>query len=402
MDAKTIAIIKSTVPVLESKGEEIIIAFYKHLLETNPELKNVFNQTNQKRLTQPRALAQMVYQAAKNIDQLEALLPSVKLVAEKHRSLGIKPEQYPIVGENLLWAIKHVLKDAATDEIIHAWAEAYGQIADVFISIENGLREEVTKKGGWDDFAPFKVADIKQESSIIKSFYLKPESGQPLPLYQPGQYISIRVRIPGSDYTQIRQYSLSDVPNKDYFRISVKREKGREQYPDGLISNYLHSQIKPGDTLEVSAPAGEFTMKTSDKPIVFISAGIGQTPLLSMVKQVINENPERHITWIHSAKDADKLAFKEELTKLKVKAPQLNVHIALSQDKNEYEDIKRYGRIDSEWLKQLIEDKDSDYYFCGPTTFMHQINQILTGWNVPESQIHYEFFGPKEELTPIG
>ncbi|MFD2617241.1 NO-inducible flavohemoprotein [Terrilactibacillus laevilacticus] len=399
MDTKTIEIIKSTVPVLESKGEEITIAFYKHMLGTNPELKNVFNQTNQKRLTQPRALAQMVLQAAKHIDHLEALLPSVKLVAEKHRSLGIKPEQYPIVGENLLWAIKHVLKDAATDEIIQAWAEAYGQIADVFISIENGLRDEVMEKGGWEDFAPFKVSDIKQESSIIKSFYLKPESGQPLPLHQPGQYISVRVRIPGSEYFQIRQYSLSDVPNEDYLRISVKREEGGDQYPEGLVSNYLHDQIKPGDTLEVSAPAGEFTLQSSERPIVFISAGIGQTPLMSMTKKVIKENPKRHITWIHSAKDADKLAFKEELTKLKEKAPQLKIHIALSQDTNKYEDIKRYGRIDSEWLEKLIESKDADFYFCGPTTFMSQIYNILIGWNVPESQINYEFFGPKGDLA---
>ncbi|RYM02719.1 NO-inducible flavohemoprotein [Sporolactobacillus sp. THM7-7] len=398
MDQKTIDVIQSTVPVLESKGEEIVVAFYHHMLETHPELRNIFNKTNQSRLTQPKALAAMIYQAARSIDHLDALLPQVQRVAEKHRSIGVKPEQYPIVGENLIWALKHVLQDAATEEVINAWSEAYQQIADVFISTENHLRDEMLKRGGWTGFAPFTVEKIVQESSVIKSFYLKPVSGNPLPVYQPGQYISVRVRVPGTDYTNIRQYSLSDTPSKHYFRISVKKEEGRGLYPDGLVSNYLHKQVKLGDTLEISAPAGEFTLHPSKRPVVFISGGIGQTPLLAMAKQLIKESPERDILWIHSAKDMHRLAFINELTRLSKQARHFTIHLALSEEQHVYNGIDRYGRIDEAWLKNIVKNTDADYYFCGPLSLMRFIYKTLTEWKIPESQIHDEFFGPKGKL----
>ncbi|NQD67191.1 nitric oxide dioxygenase, partial [Bacillus haikouensis] len=133
LSQKTIDIVKSTAPVLEVKGTEITSVFYKNLFAAHPELLNIFNHVNQKKGRQQTALANTVYAAAQHIDQLEALLPAVKQIAHKHRSLGVKPEHYPIVGEHLLGAIKEVLGDAATDEIIQAWADAYGVIAGVFI-----------------------------------------------------------------------------------------------------------------------------------------------------------------------------------------------------------------------------------------------------------------------------
>ncbi|RYL92098.1 NO-inducible flavohemoprotein [Sporolactobacillus sp. THM7-4] len=399
MNKETIRVIKSSVPVLESKGEEIVIAFYHHLLETHPELKNIFNRTNQKNLRQPRALATMVYQAAKYIDRLDTLLPAVKEVAEKHRSIGIKPDQYPIVGENLLWAIKYVLKEGATDELLQAWAQAYGEIADIFISVENGLRENMIKKGGWKGFAPFTVEKIVQESDIVKSFYLSPKSEGLLPDYYPGQYISIKVRVPNTPYTQIRQYSLSDAPGGHYFRISVKREEGRGNQPEGLVSNYLHNQLRQGDILEVSAPAGDFSLRPSQKPVVFISGGIGQTPLIAMVKHLVNHDPHKNITWIHSAKDPGKLAFFDEIKEIIDRAEgRLDAYYALSQNVSRNGDIQKRGRIDEDWLKHVIQTTDADYYFCGPLPFMKFIYTVLKSWNVPDSQVHYEFFGPKGAL----
>lgn len=136
MKQTTISIVKSTVPVLEQHGQAITTRFYEMLFEQYPSLKNVFNQTNQKTGRQQMALANTVYAAAQYIDRLETLLPVVKQIAHKHRSIGVKAEHYPIVGEFLLKAIKDVLKEAATDEIMEAWKEAYGAIADVFISVD--------------------------------------------------------------------------------------------------------------------------------------------------------------------------------------------------------------------------------------------------------------------------
>ena len=139
LDEKTIEIIKSTVPVLEEHGVSITKRFYELLFTNHPELLNVFNHVNQKQGRQQTALANAVLAAAKYIDNLSVILPAVTQIAQKHRSLGIKPEQYPIVGENLIQAIKDVLKEAANDEIIEAWTKAYGEIADAFIGIERDL-----------------------------------------------------------------------------------------------------------------------------------------------------------------------------------------------------------------------------------------------------------------------
>src|SRR5690606_1747606 len=155
----------------------------------------------------------------------------------------IQPEHYPIVGENLLKAIKEVLGDAATEEIINAWAKAYEVIADVFISVEKEMYNETMQiAGNWIGYRDFRVMNKVKESEVITSFYLKPEDGGMLPNYQPGQYTTVKVNIPGIPYTCQRHYSLSSKPNSEFLRISVKREDGVGDNPDGIVSTFLHEQ----------------------------------------------------------------------------------------------------------------------------------------------------------------
>ena len=142
LDQKTIDIIKSTVPALQAHGLDITTHFYKTMFENNPEVKPYFNMDRQKNGEQPKVLATTVLAAAKNIDNLEALLPAVQKIGNRHVEVGIKPEHYPIVGKNLLIAIKDVLKDAATDEVLEAWGKAYEEIAKVFISVEQSIYEQ--------------------------------------------------------------------------------------------------------------------------------------------------------------------------------------------------------------------------------------------------------------------
>ena len=139
LNQKTIDIIKSTVPALKEHGLEITTTFYKTMFENNPEVKSMFNMDNQESGAQPKALAMTVLAAAQNIDNLEVLLPAVKKIGQVHVNTNVKPEHYPIVGKNLLIAIKEVLGDAATDEVLNAWAEAYEVIAKVFIDIEQDI-----------------------------------------------------------------------------------------------------------------------------------------------------------------------------------------------------------------------------------------------------------------------
>lgn len=401
LDRNTIEIIKSTVPVLEKHGETITTRFYQLMFGNHPELLNIFNHANQKQGRQQKALAGTVYAAAQYIDNLEAILPLVKQIAHKHRSLGIKAEHYPIVGKHLLLAIKDVLGEAATDEIIDAWGKAYGVIADVFISVEAEMYEEAsTQQGGWDDFRSFIVDRKVKESDVITSFYLKPADNKEIAHFLPGQYISIKLEIEGQEYTHIRQYSLSDAPGKDYYRISVKREAGTAN-PDGMVSNYLHDTVTEGEVLQVSAPAGDFVLDTEkNTPVVLLSGGVGLTPMLSMLKTVVEIQPQRNVTFIHAAANGNVHALREEVESL---TSLENVNSYFFYDSPTEEDrmnnnFNVEGYVTQDWLVKNIPTFDADFYFCGPVPFMKSINTSLKNLGVAEERIHFEFFGPKGSL----
>lgn len=371
---QTIDIIKSTVPVLEVHGVAITKTFYSNLFKDNPTLLNIFNHTNQKKDRQQTALANTVYAAAVHIENLEVIVPAVVQIAHKHVSLGILPEHYPIVGKYLLAAIKEVLGEAATDEILNAWGEAYGVIADIFISVEEDLYKAAENKGGWRAFKNFTIAKKVQESDVVTSFYLQPEDGSKLPEFTPGQYISIRVQVPGQQFLMNRQYTITEGTD-EYFRISVKRED--DANPNGIVSNFLHA-AELGSKVDVSAPAGVFTLVQNDSPVLFISGGVGVTPLQSMLQTMEG----RKASFIQAARNEKVAAFKEAI---EAKVAELG---------GSYKAV--YSETDGYVTKELIEnllDEDTEVYVCGPTPFMESVISILVEIGVPAEKIHYEFFG---------
>lgn len=399
LDTKTIEIIKSTVPVLEVHGRTITTVFYQTMFNNHPELLNIFNHANQRQGKQPEALANAVYAAAAHIDRLEEILPVVKGIAQKHRALGILPEHYPIVGENLLAAIKTVLGDAATDEIIEAWGLAYGVIADVFIGVEQDMYREAEQQiGGWRGFRKFIVERKVKESDVITSFYLIPEDGGEIASYQPGQYITVRVKPEGQEFTHLRHYSLSAAPGHPHYRISVKREDAEENRPAGIVSTYLHNSIKEGDILDLSAPAGEFILdKNSSRPIVLLSGGVGLTPMVSMLESVLDSGSDRKVVYIHAARGTKYHAMKEHVDELLHKHPDQLRAFTVYESAADHELCDKTGYIDLPWL-QTVADPDADFYFCGPVPFMRAIRLALKEWGIPEERIHFEFFGPAGSL----
>lgn len=397
LSQKTIDIVKSTAPVLEQKGKEITTYFYKSMFEAHPELLDIFNHANQEKGRQQTALANTVYAAAKYIDQLEVLIPAVKQIAHKHRSLAIKPEHYPIVGEYLLKAIKEVLGEAATDDIINAWAEAYGAIAQVFIDTEAQMYKEASEQpGGWLDFKEFEVADKVKESSLITSFYLKPKDGVQLPAFHPGQYITVKFQIPGEKNIVNRQYSLSAAPYSDYYRISVKREADNQ--PEGKASNYLHDHVNKGDVIELSAPAGDFYLDVdNDAPVALISGGVGITPTMSMLETLAAKNSKREIVFIHAARNEEAHAFKEHTKKLVSELENARSFVAYGEKKNQQTICDVEGHISAEFLKEVVPS-NSVCYICGPVPFMGAVIGHLKQNGIPEDRIKFEFFGPAVQL----
>ncbi|GGH85723.1 nitric oxide dioxygenase [Pullulanibacillus pueri] len=398
LDATTLEIVKSTAPVLKKQSKKIGEHFYKLLFAKAPELYNIFNQTNQKRGIQQEALAYSVYAAGENIDNLDAIKPLVRRITEKHRALGVQANQYPVVGETLLQAVKDVLGKAATDEVLQAWGQAYNYIADIFISIERELYNQTEQQpGGWLGARDFRVDQKVKETEDVTSFYLKPADGKAIPTYKAGQYLTLKANIEGEQYTHIRHYSLSESPGKEYYRISVKREQAQGKAPEGIVSNYLHHSVKEGDTLQFAAPAGDFTLTDDGLPIVLISGGIGITPILSMFKTLAQTQPDRVVTFIHATLNSSTYAMKEEVHHLVEKNDRLKAFLCYEKPSKEDQEAKSYakeGYIDLEWLKKILPNNQAHFYFCGPVPFMKAVNNALKEWGVPKERSHYEVFNP--------
>lgn len=402
----TIAIVKATAPVVAPQAEAITRRFYTLMFTQNPEVQAYFNPAHQHSGGQQKALAGAICAYAANIDNLAALGPAVELIAQKHCSLGIRPEHYPIVGKHLLAAIKDVLGDAATDEVIVAWGDAYGFLAEIFIGREAAIyQEQATAAGGWNGFRDFVVERKTPESEIITSFYLRPRDAGALAPYKPGQYITVKVEHP-SVPTSPRNYSLSDRPGVGHYRISVKREpRLAPGTPAGLVSNYLHDYVREGDTLKIGPPCGEFTLDPalcSDRPIVLLSGGIGITPIMSMLKSLAHRRAETSIFFIHAARNSSVHALANEVRHIAAEMPNIRTHFRY--DSPHADDVKNKlcdsaGLVDRTFLREWLPSNDADFYFCGPKPFMVGVFHALKGLGVDESRMHFEFFGPREDIT---
>lgn len=403
LSPQTIATVKSTAPILAEHGEVLTRHFYKRMFAHNPEVAPFFNPANQAAGNQQRALAGAITAYAANIDNLEVLGGAVELIAQKHASLLIKAEHYPIVGENLLASIREVLGEGATDDVINAWAEAYGFLATILIGREAQIYEELAQQpGGWEGFKPFTVVRKDKESSNITSFYLVPADGGALPAFKPGQYITVRMPTPDGS-TTMRNYSLSDKPGQDWFRISVKREEGLgADTPAGYVSNRLHASVAVGDTVELAPPCGEFFLDTAarhDRPLVMLAAGVGITPLLSMLLTALQAMPGREIVFIHGSLNAEVQAFKATIDALAAQYPNLKTHYRYSNATADAAGANcSTGFIDAALVESLVPGRDADYYFCGPQPFMVGIYHDLLAWGMPPAQVHFEFFGPRQKL----
>lgn len=403
LDPQTIETVKKTAPIIKDHVQEIGKTFYGILFSRHPELYNVFNQSNQERGLQQEALAYGVYLAGMHIDNFEPIQPMITRVAEKHRALNVKPEQYPVVGAALIDAIKKVLGNTATEDIVTAWEKAYQYIADTFINIEQDMYQNTEQQfGGWVGTRLFFIDKKTKESDVITSFYLKPVDQQPIASYEPGQYLTIQAEIDGEEYYHMRHYTLSDAPNGEYYRISVKQEPAPHHgLPAGKVSNFLHEDMEEGSTLEVAAPAGDFTIKSADKPVVLLSGGVGITPMMSMLNTLVENQPEREVTFIHAAQNGKVHAMKDHVEGLSKQHDKLTTYFCY--EKPTPEDITldahhREGFIDLSWLQEVLSDEHKDFYFCGPMPFLKAINQALKDWNVPEENRHFELFTPMSTI----
>lgn len=377
-----IELVKATVPVLREHGVALTSHFYKRMLSHNPELMQVFNMGHQRAGFQQQALAGAVLAYAENIENLPALLGAVAHIANKHVSVGIRAEHYPIVGKHLIASIKEVLGDAATPELIDAWTAAYMQLADVLIGAEKAIYDKnAVAEGGWTGWRFFKVAEKSKQTDNVTSFKLVPVDNGKMPEVKAGQYISVRVFVKGQDLIQPRQYTVVKA-DATSLTIAVKKVEAVEKSPAGMVSNTLHNDINEGDVVEVSFPVGEFNLPEGNGELCLLSAGIGITPLFAMLKEAVQKDPTRKISFVHVCKNKEAIPFREELALVVTEG---NVSFEVFE-------TSEHGRPSEDFFKSLVS-QGADYCICGPVPFMKLAASELVKNGVAENKIHAEKFG---------
>jgi ferredoxin-NADP reductase len=246
-------------------------------------------------------------------------------------------------------------------------------------------------------FRRFRVADVRPESDAVLSFDLVPADGKPPAHHQPGQFVTLRVDLPGGE-RQLRSYSLSSAPRPAGYRISVKRE------PGGRVSEHLHAAVKPGDRLELTGPAGSFGIgEANERTLVLISAGIGVTPVLAMLASVADERSERPVWWIHSARNGGEHAFRSESRALVGRLRRGHSHVRYSRPERRDRlgrDYDAAGRLSGAEILALGVPADADFRLCGPTTFVSAIAADLLAGGAHRERIQSESFGGAPAARP--
>jgi nitric oxide dioxygenase len=397
LSAETIARVKSTVPALVIHGATITQVMYTRMFKDD-QIRALFNQANQgEGGRQVHALAGAILAYAQNIDNLDALAPVVERIAQKHIGYDVLPEHYPFVASALLGAIAEVLGNAATDEILDAWGEAYWFLAEILKARESAIRSDIQRRdGGWTGWRKFVVAEKIKESSVITSFILRPADGGSVVVHKPGQYLTFRFTA-AEGLQMKRNYSISSAANGEYYRISVKREANGKGG-----SRYLHDVVSVGSELEATPPAGDFYLPDDpQRPVVLLSGGVGLTPMVSMAETIANHHPKLETYFVHGTMNSETHAMGDHLKIVAQRHGRTSVTTFYSEPRNGDEPGKTHdanGFITMDWLQLNTPLDNADLYLCGPTPFLRAFVNGLARNGVPSDRVHYEFFGPAGDL----
>ncbi|MER7759387.1 globin domain-containing protein [Streptomyces sp. NPDC097619] len=388
LSEKSAETVRATLPAVGAAIGEITELFYAKLFEAHPELlRDLFNRGNQAAGLQKRALAGSIAAFAVHLVDRPDVRPDVMLrrIAHKHASLGVTREQYPIVHTHLFAAIAEVLGEAVTPEVAAAWDEVYWLMANALIAIEAELYAARQAAAGevWQEW---EVVDRTEETADCATFRLIPADGSPAPDFHPGQYVSVQVELPDGA-RQIRQYSLSCAPGSATRSLTVKRVHGGPG-PDGEVSGRLHTHVRPGDRLRLSAPYGDLVLREDSAPVLLASAGIGCTPMLSMLEHLAGTGHTAPVTVVHADRSPADHPLAADHRALTDKLPAGTAHFWY-EDGAEPGD--RAGRVD---LSDVAIAPGTRAYLCGPLPFMREVRAQLLAKGVPAAEVHYEVFGP--------
>ncbi len=393
LSEKSAPVIRATLPVVAENIGEIAKRFYDHMFGEHPELLDgTFNRGNQAEGTQQRALAGSVAAFAVALVDHPDRLPEELLsrVAHKHASLGITPAQYQVVHDNLFWAIADVLGDAVTPEVAAAWDEVYWLMAFALINQERGLYSArgVRPETVWREW---EVTDKIRETDDVVTFRVRTTDDRLVRTSLPGQYVSVRPTMPDG-IRQPRQYSLTRADDGEHRQFSVKRVHGAGR-PDGEVSNLLCERVDVGDRLELSLPFGDVVLDDSGRAVVFVSAGIGITPMAGMLSHLVEAGSRLDVRLWHADLDEPSWALREQVLAdlQKLAGGQLHVWFERGAESSLPVDGVHAGHLD---LDDVELPGGALYYLCGPMPFMQAARSALLDRGIAPQDIQYEVFGP--------
>ncbi|MCX5043591.1 FAD-binding oxidoreductase [Aldersonia sp. NBC_00410] len=391
-------VIRATLPAVGAAIDRITPLFYRKLFAAHPELeRDLFNRGNQLRGVQQQALARSIavfatLQLDPDPDQVHTVLSRI---ANKHASLGITADQYAVVHEHLFAAIVEVLGAAVTPAVAAAWDELYWLMAETLISMEKGLYAAAGVTPGYV-WRTVRVRERRHESADSVSFVLTSTDGAPLPHFVPGQYLSVAtLGIDGA--RQIRQYSLCSPPRIGTWRITVKRIRATlhpgSVVPSGEVSNFLYYNVFEGDEVYVTTPFGDLTLpEEASAPLLLASAGIGCTPMISMLHHLVDTKDQRPVAVLHADRSPSAHAHRAELATLVDQLPGGVMY-------RWYEELDRRAPGGGVYvgyanLAPINLAPDTRAVLCGPLPFMIGLRDALLNRNLAAENIHYEVFGP--------
>ncbi|WP_314243905.1 globin domain-containing protein [Streptomyces kutzneri] len=390
LSEKSSATVRATLPAVGAAIGDIAGLFYSKLFAAHPTLiRDLFNRGNQQAGLQQQALAGSIAAFATHLLAHPDTRPDVMLgrIAHKHASLGVTREQYAVVHQHLFEAIAEVLGEAVTPEVAEAWDEVYWLMANALIALEERLYAEQRVVAG-DVWREWTVTDRVAETADCTTFRIAPADGSPAPAHRPGQYVSVQVELPDGA-RQIRQYSLITSPGSAVRAITVKRVHGPAAAgPDGEVSNHLHARVGTGDTLRVSLPYGDLVLADAAAPVLLASAGIGCTPMLSMLEHLADTGHTAPVTVLHADRSPADHPLRGDHRALTHKLPDASARFWYEESA---EPGDGEGRMD---LSAVPLAPGTRAYLCGPLPFMRAVREQLIAKGLPAADIHYEVFGP--------
>ncbi|RMI31351.1 globin domain-containing protein [Nocardia stercoris] len=388
-------IVRATLPLVAAGIGEITAEFYRRLFAAHPELlRDKFNRGNQAQGEQQRALAASIATYAAHL--VDPALPHprelLSRIGHKHASLGVVPQEYPIVHEHLFGAIVAVLgADVVTAEVAAAWDRVYWLLADTLIGFERELYDAAGVAPG-DVFREVVVVERIDDPSDVVTFVVESaDPARPLPEGVAGQYISVGAEL-ADGARQLRQYSLVDARGPGRQAFAVRHVPADGERPPGAVSTWLHLEVHVGDRLQVTLPFGDLTVDPDAAgPLVLISAGIGITPMLGILGHLHRSGSNRAVTVLHADRSQRAHPLRREQRALVAALPHAELSVW-------YEQPAAGAHTGTITMHALGLPADADYYLCGGTGFLQAMRAQCDAAGVPRDRVHYELFAPNDWL----